>query len=176
MSKKNYPMPSITGDVIVYDVFYQKILLIKRKKDPFANTWAIVGGFFNAETHDEGVQDASVEAAAIRELKEETNIDLAQITPLGGCTFRFLTLQDAPGRDPRGRVVTAVYTLRITSGQVMDKIRVEAKPLDDAEDMKWFSIFELVEEDKIPLAFDHRDSIRQLFYQEFGGRPWLTKK
>lgn len=165
-------MPSITGDTIVYDVFYQKILLIKRKKDPFAGHWAIVGGFFNAETHAEGEIDQSIEAAAIRELGEETNIKLADIANFGGWSYRFLCIQDAPGRDPRGRVVTGVYVLRITSGHVMNRILDTAKPQDDAAEMQWFSIFDLIDGDKIPLAFDHRDSIRNLFIQEYGTKPW----
>lgn len=73
-----YPQPSITGDVIVWDRKEDKILLIRRKHEPYAGHWAIVGGFFNPGDAD-GVMDETVRDAAIRELKEEVNLDISKV-------------------------------------------------------------------------------------------------
>lgn len=161
----NYPQPSITGDVIVYDRRADKILLIKRKSEPFAGCWAIVGGFFNSETNGTNIIDQSVRDAAIRELKEEVNITHVDIQPgkrgepikeKFKTSLAFLTIQDKPGRDPRGRVVTAVYVCTIWDGiEGMD-----IRPLDDAAEAQWFSKQDIVD-GKVPLAFDHLDSIKK---------------
>jgi len=47
----------------------EKILLIKRKYEPFKETWCAPGGFT-------GKNDEKVEDCAVRETKEETNIDI----------------------------------------------------------------------------------------------------
>jgi 8-oxo-dGTP diphosphatase len=164
----NYPQPSITGDVIVWDRREDKILLIKRGGEPFKGCWAIVGGFFNPGNEHgpvNGQIDETVRDAAIRELKEEVNITHVDITPgqrgepvkqKFKTSFAFLTVQDKPGRDPRGRVVTLVYVLTIWDGiEGMD-----IKALDDAAEYAWFPKQDIID-GKVPLAFDHLDSIQK---------------
>ncbi len=158
-----YPQPSITGDVIVWDRREDKILLIKRRGEPFKGCWAIVGGFFNPETHGEGVIDETVRDAAIRELKEEVNITHEKPEYAGfvarklyKTSLSFLTVQDKPGRDPRGRVVTLVYVLTIWDG--IEGLDIRA--LDDAAEYQWFDKKDIVD-GKVPLAFDHLDSIQK---------------
>ncbi len=162
----NYPQPSITGDVIVWDRRADKILLIKRKSEPYAGCWAIVGGFFNSETNGTNVIDQSVRDSAIRELKEEINITHVDIDsgqrgkPIEGkvkTSLAFLTVQDKPGRDPRGRVVTLVYVLTIWDG--LEGMDIKAG--DDAAEYAWFDR-QFILEGKVPLAFDHLDSIKKL--------------
>lgn len=152
-----FPHPSITGDVIVWDRRGDRILLIKRKKDPYANCWAIVGGFFNPQDNGKDKMDESVRDAAVRELKEEVGIDLKGFNgDFSKFTFSFLTVQDKPGRDTRGRVVTLVYVLTIWDG-VED---VHIKAADDALECQWFPRDDIVA-GKVPLAFDHLDSIQK---------------
>ena len=66
----DYPRPAVTTDCIVYDIDDQKgfrILLIKRKNDPYKDMWAIPGGFME--------MDETAEECAARELLEETGIE-----------------------------------------------------------------------------------------------------
>ena len=67
---KNYKIPSLTTDIFIFDD-NTNFILIKRKNDPFKNYWALPGGFVE--------YGESVETAAIREAKEETNIDVELI-------------------------------------------------------------------------------------------------
>src|SRR3989339_28544 len=90
-----YKNPSVTVDVIVFTVIDNelKVLLVKRKYEPFQGKWVIPGGFVRAEE--------SLEDAAKRELLEETNVKDIYMEQL--YTF------GAPKRDPRGRVITIAY-------------------------------------------------------------------
>ncbi|WP_373058265.1 NUDIX domain-containing protein [Zunongwangia sp. H14] len=108
-----------------------KVLLVKRKNDPFKGQWALPGGFM-----EDGEE---LEAAAKRELKEETGVEIKsmeQIKAFG-----------RPGRDPRGRMISIAFLSRIFCEE-------ELKPGDDAGDAQWFEL------DKLPdLAFDHQEII-----------------
>jgi 8-oxo-dGTP diphosphatase len=124
-----YPRPALTVDVaIVAREARPRVLLIRRKKDPFAGSWALPGGFVD---ENERLADA-----ARRELEEETGVikaDLEQLYTAGD-----------PGRDPRGWVVSVAFLAQVDSAS----LRAVAK--DDAEEVGWFPLDELP-----PLAFDH---------------------
>ncbi len=104
-----------------------KILLIKRKFEPFKGYYAFPGGFVK--------ENETTEEAAIRELKEEANLD--------GKIVGLLGVYSDPKRDPRGRVVSIVYILK-TKGK--PKVR------EETEEVGWFDIEEIK---KTKLAFDH---------------------
>ena len=90
-----FDKPSVTVDIIIFSIISNelKVLLIKRNVEPFKKFWAIPGGFVK--------MDESLEAAAIRELQEETGVKDVYLEQL-------YTFGD-PNRDPRTRVITVSY-------------------------------------------------------------------
>lgn len=128
----DYPRPAVTVDVALFVIenASPKILLIKRKHPPFADSWALPGGFVD--------QNESLEDAARRELKEETSIQARELTQLGA--------YGDPGRDPRGHTISVVFVGEMhaqTAGKMLDAA-------DDASDAKFFDINDLPS-----FAFDH---------------------
>ena len=124
--------PAITVDSLVFavDEGVLKILLIKRGHEPFKDCWAFPGGFLD--------YGETVEAAAARELEEETGIR--------GVRLEQLHTYSDPKRDPRGPTVTIVfYGLTDTADHAPEAG-------DDAGDVGWFPV-----DDLPPMAFDHAD-------------------
>ena len=138
-----YPHPAVTADCVVFNNEDNKIyvLLIKRNNEPFKDYWAFPGGFVNI--------DESAEETAIRELYEETGLEITQIEQLKAYT--------SPDRDPRERVITIVFIAE-------SKIK-KVKGGDDAKEAKWFDISNLPD-----LAFDHekilKDALRRINMRE----------
>lgn len=116
--------PLIAADVIAE--IGTRIVLIERRNFPLG--WAIPGGFV-----DVGEQ---VEAAAVRELREETALEIELRALLG--------IYSRPDRDPRGHTVTAVY---------VGRARGEPRADDDAKGIGLFTPDAL----PTPLAFDHAE-------------------
>ncbi len=119
-----------TVDIIV--IAEDKVLLIKRGKEPYKGHWAFPGGRIEQ-------RDKDILAAAYRELKEETNLEnvkLDYVKTIGNST-----------RDPRGFCLTNVFLAKL------DKIPNGVRAGDDAVDYTWFSIYNLPEE----MAFDHKE-------------------
>ena len=133
-----YPRPAVAVDLLIFQASQadQQLLLIRRKNEPFQNSWALPGGFL-----DEG---ETLEAAAARELNEETGLT---VTPEN---LQQLKAYSTVDRDPRTRVISVVF---ISLVNVEDDHQVTAG--DDAAQADWFSISNLPE-----LAFDHADIIR----------------
>ena len=114
------------------------VLLIKRRKPPYQDMWALPGGKLNED-------DSSLMHAILRETQEETGIDLGDL-------FLLHTLQQVQtfgktGRDPRGRYVSVLYML---TKPLPENIQVQAG--DNACEARWFPM--LVNHP--PLAFDHK--------------------
>jgi 8-oxo-dGTP diphosphatase len=128
-----YNRPSVTVDVVIFSIIdiQLKVLLIKRKQWPFENAWAFPGGFVQ--------MNESLEDAAYRELKEETNIDRAVIYLEQLYTFGH------PDRDPRTRVITVAYFALVGADKIKDP-----QISDETVDVAWFSAYNPPE-----LAFDH---------------------
>lgn len=119
----SYRNPLLTVDIII-EVPGKGIILIERKNPPFG--WAIPGGFVD--------YGETVEAAAIREAREETGMELADLR-------QFHAYSD-PKRDPRGHTVSVVFT---AVGKGI------AQAGDDAKNLRIFPADSLPED----LAFDH---------------------
>ena len=118
-----YRNPLLTVDILI-EVPGKGVILIERKNPPFG--WAIPGGFVD--------YGETLEAAALREAKEETGMDLANLK-------QFHAYSD-PKRDPRGHTVSVVFTAK--------GIGVP-KAADDAKNLRIFQVDDLPED----LAFDH---------------------
>lgn len=125
-----YKTPYITVDGVIQKD--ENILLVKRSNadEPFYNTYALPGGF--VEYNEETAQ------AVVREIWEETGLK-TEVNSLVG-------VYSKKNRDPRGHVVSVVYSLRMVGGLLT--------PSSETRELSWFPI------DHLPaLAFDHADII-----------------
>ena len=111
-----------------------RVLLIKRKNDPFRGKWALPGGFLES--------GESLEDCSRRELVEETGVE-------GIYLKQFRTFSE-PSRDPRGRVITAAYFALIRAQEH------GLRATEDADEAKWFFLHKLP-----PLAFDHKKILEE---------------
>ena len=125
------------------------------RKSP--GSWALPGGFAN--------ENEPVEVTAARELLEETGVE--------GLELQLVGIFSAPGRDPRGWVVSAAYLA------VADAQQLSVRAGDDAADALWYTVSpsggrillhrdgEVLDADD--LAFDHgqilRAALEQLKYR-----------
>jgi 8-oxo-dGTP diphosphatase len=125
-----YARPAVAADVVVFTIAAEQlqVLLIRRGGDPFAGRWAIPGGFVE--------MDETLEAAALRELREETGA--------AGVPIEQLHTFGDPGRDPRGRVISVSFMTLLDAG------RLPVRAGDDAAAVAWHLMQKLP-----PLAFDH---------------------
>ena len=133
------PIPTV--DIII-EYEEEGIVLIKRKNPPFG--WAIPGGFVD--------YGESLEKAAVREAKEETNLDVELVR-------QFHTYSD-PDRDIRYHTITTAY---IAKGKGIPEA------MDDASEIGVFTRNALPQE----IAFDHRKILEDYFCQKQRG-PTVT--
>jgi 8-oxo-dGTP diphosphatase len=132
----------LTTDALVFDKSgeHLKLLLIRRKNDPNKGMWAFPGGFVE--------DDEELEAAAIRELHEETGLLLPGM--------KQLSTVGTVGRDPRFRTVSVVYYAFTDAGSH------KVAGADDAAEAQWLNV-----KDITALAFDHFE-ILQVALQRLG--------
>jgi 8-oxo-dGTP diphosphatase len=93
--------PLLTVDCVVFDKA-DRLLLIRRARPPFKGRYALPGGFVDV--------GETVEAAALRELKEETGLE--------GRIVKLIGVYSDPKRDPRGHTVSAAFLVRARSTKV----------------------------------------------------------
>jgi len=117
--------PYVTVDVIIE--VNGGIVIIKRSNPPFG--WALPGGFLD--------YGESLEDAAAREAKEETNLTLTDVQ-------QFHTYSD-PLRDPRFHTIGTVFTA---------KAKGIPQAGDDAADIK---VIKLSQIEGLEFAFDHKN-------------------
>jgi bifunctional NMN adenylyltransferase/nudix hydrolase len=137
-----YPPTFITADVLLKRG--NDVLLIKRKNYPQKGSWALVGGFLN--------KNESILNCAIRELKEETSIDIPDYCLK--MMVKSVKVFDHPNRDERGRTVTHAHFIEIPFDLIPN-----LKAADDAEEFKWVNINSL---DSREIYADHYHIIQAL--------------
>lgn len=140
--KSPYPPTFVTADSIVFCLGH--VLLIKRKLNPGKNKFALPGGFIK---HTE-----TIENACIRELREETNIDVGDLQLRGSIKMEHCF--DHPLRDPRGRIITHGFMFDLT-----DKKLPSIQGGDDAKDAFWFPLSK-IEENENQFFNDHAQIIK----------------
>ena len=119
---KRYRNPFPTVDIIIEH--QGGIILIERKNPPHG--WALPGGFVD--------YGESLEAAAVREAREETSLEVANL--------RLLGCYSDPARDDRMHTISTVY--------IADGFG-EPQAADDAAHLEVFPLDSLPE----TLCFDH---------------------
>lgn len=150
----DYERPSVTVDILIFTMTPNQrlaLLLIQRGGHPDRGKWAIPGGFVEMEE--------SLDDAAARELKEETNLE--------GIYLEQLYTFGAVHRDKRTRVISVAY-LALVPARFLN-----FQAGDDAADACMFEIMYTPEglsfkgQDRDitltenELAFDHKDIIRK---------------
>ena len=125
--KSRNPVPTI--DIILSENSNSnKVLIIKREKDPFKDYFSLPGGFVN--------EGEKVEDAVRREAEEELLVKVEPIDILG--------VYSDPNRDPRGHIMSITFIAKITSG--------ELKAGDGIAELRWIEINNLT---NIKFGFDH---------------------
>lgn len=134
-----YKRPSLTVDMLIFTVMEEeeenyrklpgkclKILLVKRGDHPCIGKWALPGGFVSI--------DESLDEAALRVLRAETNVDNIYMEQL--YTWGEIN------RDPRTRVISSSYMA------LVDSSSLSIKAGSDEEDASWFNVSYKVLEEK----------------------------
>jgi 8-oxo-dGTP diphosphatase len=123
--------PTVTVDAIIQRE--DKILLIRRKNEPFKGYWALPGGFIEYQE--------TAEDAVRREVMEEAGLEVDIIG--------FQNVYSDPNRDPRGHVISLCYIARGNGVAVAG---------DDAKEARFIPVNEIFELD---LAFDHQKILKE---------------
>ncbi len=124
--------PTLTVDVIIAGGNGMRVVLVKRKNPPAG--WALPGGFVD--------YGETIKAAAVREAKEETNLDIKRL--------RLFGVYSDPRRDARGHMITVVYRALGTGA---------LNAADDALDAAFFEPHNL----PAKIAFDHGQILTDYF-------------
>ena len=160
--KHKNPVPAV--DFIIRNDNNSRILLVRRKNDPFKAMLSIPGGFIK--------EGETAEDAMRREAKEETSLVVEPIAILG--------VYSDPRRDPRMHTLSVTFITRIVQGK--------EDAGDDAAALQWVNIEDeldsLIESKRI--AFDHSKILNDYKRWSKGSRAmvdrsscltfWSTKK
>ena len=122
--------PHLTTDCVIRDN-EGRVLLIRRKNEPFKGAYALPGGFVDI--------GETVEAACRREVLEEAGIAVGEL--------RLVGVYSDPSRDPRGHTVSVAYMTLLPRAP-------SPKAGSDAEAADWVKDWR-----KLDLAFDHAEII-----------------
>ncbi len=119
---QRHPWVTVDG-LVLHD---GKLVAVVRRHPPFQGMPALPGGFVEL--------GETVEAAVVREVREETGLETRIV--------RLVGVYSDPARDPRGHTVTAAFALERTGGAL--------RAASDAKGVR------LLDPDRLPaMAFDH---------------------
>jgi 8-oxo-dGTP diphosphatase len=147
MGHPKYRNPFPTVDIIIEVVDGRKrrgVVLIERRNPPPG--WALPGGFVD--------YGETLEAAAVREAREETSLEVELIGQLGAYSD--------PARDPRFHTISTVFLARASG---------EPRGADDARRAAVFD----PRDRSLPLAFDHRRILDDYLKNAKGALPCRTE-
>ena len=135
-----HPSVAVTVDLVVLTVRDDQLqaLTVRRGEEPYLGRWALPGGFLHP--------DEDLEAAAMRELREETALSV------DGFHLEQLGSYGAPDRDPRMRTVTVAYIALAAD------LPTPVAGSDAAEAI-WQPVSDLLSNSD-SLAFDHAEILR----------------
>jgi bifunctional NMN adenylyltransferase/nudix hydrolase len=125
-AKAPFPPTFVTTDAVV--VCLGHVLVIKRGRNPGKGLYALPGGFLD--------QAESIQQGCIRELREETKIDVT--TRVLEKSIKDKNVFDNPYRDPRGRTITHAF-LFVLDLPVLPKVEAA----DDAASVEWIALNEI---------------------------------
>jgi 8-oxo-dGTP diphosphatase len=132
--------PKLTADVVIPDE-RGRVVLIRRKNEPYEGQWALPGGFVDV--------GESLENAAVREAREETGLEVELV--------RLVGVYSRPDRDPRGHNVSVAYLARVVGG--------ELAAADDAAEAGFMN------PSSRELAFDHAEIVADALRLLGSGEP-----
>lgn len=119
-----YQNPALAVDAVW--IHSGRLLLVRRGRAPFRGQWALPGGFVELRE--------TVEAAVVRELKEETGLTARP--------WKLVGVYSGPDRDPRKPITSVVFLMKGRGGTPVGG--------DDASSAAWIPL-----RAAHPLAFDH---------------------
>jgi 8-oxo-dGTP diphosphatase len=118
--------PALTTDCVIFDP-QARVLLIRRKHDPYAGCYALPGGFVEI--------GETTKVACRREAREETGIEVGEL--------RLVGVYSDPSRDPRGHTVSIAYATVLSAAS-------SPRSGSDAASAEWIADWR-----SLALAFDH---------------------
>ena len=126
-----YDRPSVTADIAIFAIRSQQagsyrhdperelsILLVRRGGHPYKDCWALPGGFLK--------RTETLEECANREVEEETGVRPNALMAV--------SMYTAPGRDPRGWIISQLFASVLPDGAC------QPEGGDDAADARWFTL------------------------------------
>lgn len=140
-----FPMVSATATILIImrsetDNLMQSTTMLARRAphvEVYPNMLSLVGGFLNSGKE-------TIEEAAVRELKEETGLDIEE------ARLRMFKVSSKPGTDPRAHVVNVCYWVEVSAVEAAGM-----KPADDVSELTWVGVGGLLLPTPTPLAFNH---------------------
>jgi 8-oxo-dGTP diphosphatase len=124
----------VASDCIIFgfDEKQLKLLLFKRKIEPFKNEWSLIGSFVKGEE--------SVQNAANRVLEESTGLTNVFLEELG--------CYGQPNRDPGARVISMAYFALV-------RLEEQKEQLTESYEAHWFGVENIPE-----LILDHNKMVK----------------